>query len=92
MSDDAPMQYHVNNVICNTSQANCSGLAYFNNPTQQFASYAIWLQNGSLGQSNFFLEPGGSNSIHCQSGDTFSSAWGNSGVPDDAQRNWIDVG
>ena len=89
---DVPTQYLVSDVICNTSQPNCSGTAYFSNPTDQTASFAVWLENGSLGQSNFTLNPGASHSIHCQSGDTYSSAWGDSGVPDNALRNWIDVG
>ena len=72
---------------CYTSQGGCAGVAYFRNPTRQYASYSIWFNNGANGVSNFVLKLGGSHGIHAQTGDAYSSAWGNRGVPHDAPRD-----
>ena len=76
---------------CSTSQAGCAGVAYFG-PFNQAASFRVWFGNGANGQSNFVIPAGQNHGIHVQSGDTYSSAWGSNGVPDNTPRNWINVG
>jgi hypothetical protein len=75
---------------CDTSQNGCAGIAYFRNNTGQSISHVIWFRHG--GQSNFVLGSGQTHSIHVQTGDTYSSAWGNNGVPNGSARYWIKVG
>jgi hypothetical protein len=77
---------------CNTSQPGCAGVAIFVNNGGQVASYTVWFGNGANGHSSFVLDPGQTHGLHCQSGDTYSSVWGNQGVPPNAQRYWIVVG
>jgi hypothetical protein len=75
---------------CWTNQPNCAGIAHFG-PFNQVASFTIWHGNTG-GRENFVLPAGQTHGTHVQSGDTYSSAWGNAGVPDNAGRNWIPVG
>lgn len=70
---------------CYTSAANCSGRSYWKNTDgSRYASYRIYYVNG--GYSNFVLAPGSDHWVNSRTGDTYASAWGNSGVPNGAPR------
>ncbi|MDZ7862446.1 hypothetical protein [Acidovorax sp.] len=76
----------------NTSVKISAGLANFLNQTGTTVSVTVWYQNGSAGQSNAVLPPGGSWSIHVQAGDTYSWVRGGNGVPVNTPRSWINYG
>jgi len=70
-----------------------TGLATFVNISSSSAvSVTVWFNNGATGHSNAVLEPNGQWSIWVQTGDTYSWAWGNQGVPVGNQRYWINYG
>lgn len=92
---DSTMTFEEGPVViqsCSTGNRGCYGVATFWNRGNQAASFTVWFRNGAAGRSNFVLNPGQTHGVQVQFGDTYSSIWGNGTVPDNAPRDWINVG
>ena len=73
---------------CYTSDRNCTGRAYFKNTDgSRFVSYRYNYASG--GYWNFVLAPGSDHWVNARGGDTYASAWGNSGVPSGTPTYWV---
>ncbi|MDX3805107.1 hypothetical protein ACXIUS_22190 [Bosea thiooxidans] len=75
-----------------TSSTLSTGLATFKNVSGGYVSVSVWFQNGNAGNSNATIPPGQTWQIWVQTGDTYSWAPGNNGVPTGAPRYWINYG
>ena len=74
---------------CYTNAADCAGVAYFKNSSNQVMSCAVFFNNGGNGRSNWVFGPGGTHGINVRYGDTYACVYGNTGVPDGVSRSWI---
>lgn len=76
-----------------TNVPHSTGLATFQNVSNQAVSITVWFDNGARGYSSAVLKSNGDEwPIWVQTGDDYSWALGDQGVPVENQRFWIKYG